>query len=226
MGTVQEWFQDRYLSEEFIEHHLNEFNALRQGSHTVPRVRGPLGLLRYALHQFTQKLKVKKFEFGLIVRIQLLLRVPGLLDRRKCVGLWGATLLHDFPKERARASRSARPTTVGVLGKAHQILAAMNKCQAEHQSTVLKTSGTIADQTLRFDRSGATESLIFGKVLKGIKVKVIEQVEFSFIEMASRAKQKVGGKVTGYTLNLGDFVTRANLYITILGSYDVMIGMD
>jgi hypothetical protein len=43
--------------------------------------------------------------------------------------------------------------------------------------------------------------------------------------MASQAEQKVGGKVMGYTLNLGEFFTRANLYITILGSYDVMIGM-
>jgi hypothetical protein len=46
------------------------------------------------------------------------------------------------------------------------------------------------------------------------------------VEMASRAKQKVGGKVTGCALNLGEFVTRVNLYIMILGSYDVMIGMD
>jgi hypothetical protein len=44
--------------------------------------------------------------------------------------------------------------------------------------------------------------------------------------MASGAKQKVGGKVMGCTLNLGDFFTRANLYTTILGSYDVVIGMD
>ena len=44
--------------------------------------------------------------------------------------------------------------------------------------------------------------------------------------MASGAKQKVGGRVTGCILNLGEFVTRANLYIMILGSYDVMIGMD
>jgi hypothetical protein len=44
--------------------------------------------------------------------------------------------------------------------------------------------------------------------------------------MASRAKQKVGGKVTGCILNLAEFVTRANLYVMILGSYDVMIGMD
>jgi hypothetical protein len=46
------------------------------------------------------------------------------------------------------------------------------------------------------------------------------------VEMSSGAKQKVGGKVTDYSLNLGDFVTKANLYVTILGYYDVMIGMD
>jgi hypothetical protein len=46
------------------------------------------------------------------------------------------------------------------------------------------------------------------------------------VEMASGAKQKVGGKVTDCSLNLGDFVMKANLYVMILGSYDVMIGMD
>jgi hypothetical protein len=30
----------------------------------------------------------------------------------------------------------------------------------------------------------------------------------------------------GCTLNLGDFITKANLYVMILGSYDIMIGMD
>jgi hypothetical protein len=44
--------------------------------------------------------------------------------------------------------------------------------------------------------------------------------------MALGAKQKVGGKVMGYALNLGEFFTKANLYVTILGSYDVVIGMD
>ena len=43
--------------------------------------------------------------------------------------------------------------------------------------------------------------------------------------MASGAKQKVGGKVMGCALNLGEFVTRVNLYITILGSYDVVISV-
>jgi hypothetical protein len=46
------------------------------------------------------------------------------------------------------------------------------------------------------------------------------------VEMASGAKKKVGGKVTGCILNLGEFFTRANLYVTILGSYDIVIGID
>jgi hypothetical protein len=129
--------------------------------------------------------------------------------------------------ERARTSRSVGPATVGDMGKAHQIHAAVYNRQAEHQSTVLETTGTVADQTLSvLIDPGATESFISGAVLKRIKVKAVEQDEFSFVEMDSGAKQKVGGKVTRCALNLGEFVTRVSLYVTILGSYDIVIGMD
>jgi hypothetical protein len=133
----------------------------------------------------------------------------------------------DCPVERTRVSKSAGPTTVRDMVKAHQIHAAVNNCQAEHQSTVLETTGTIANQTLSIlIDPGATESFISGAVLRRIKVKAVEHDEFSFVEMASRAKQKVGGKVMGCALNLGEFVTRVNLYVTILGSYDIVISMD
>ena len=86
---------------------------------------------------------------------------------------------------------------MGDMGKAHRIHAAMNNHQAEHQSTVLEMTGTVADQTLSILIDlDATESFIFGAVLKRIKVKAVEQDEFSFIEMDLGAKQKVGGKVT------------------------------
>jgi hypothetical protein len=113
------------------------------------------------------------------------------------------------------------------LGKAHRIHAMVNNHQAEHQSTVLEMSGTIADQnySILID-PGATERFISSAVLKRIKVKEVEQDEFKYVEMASGAKQKVGGKVTDCSLNLGDFVTKVDLYVTILGSYDIVIGMD
>jgi hypothetical protein len=72
----------------------------------------------------------------------------------------------------------------------------------------------------------STESFISGATLKRIKVKAVEHDEFSFVEVASGAKQNVGVKVTGCSLNLEKFVTRTNLYITILGSYDIVISMD
>jgi hypothetical protein len=37
------WFQERYVSKEFIERHLNEFDALRRGSHTVPEYEAHFG---------------------------------------------------------------------------------------------------------------------------------------------------------------------------------------
>jgi hypothetical protein len=133
----------------------------------------------------------------------------------------------DFPVERTIASRSVGPTIVGDLGKAHRILVVVNNCQEEHQSTMLETSGIVTDQTLIIlTVLGAAESFVSRAVLKIIKVKAVEQDQFIFVEMASGAKQKVGGTVMGSSLNLGEFVTRTNLYVTIFGSYDVVIGMD
>jgi hypothetical protein len=56
---------------------------------------------------------------------------------------------------------------VGDLGKDHQIHAAVNNCQTEHQSTMLETSGTVAEQTLSILIDPyATESFISGATLK------------------------------------------------------------
>jgi hypothetical protein len=62
----EERFRERYLSEEFIERQLNEFNALRQGGRTVPEYEARfMELLWYAPHLNTEKLKVNRFVFGL-----------------------------------------------------------------------------------------------------------------------------------------------------------------
>ena len=111
--------------------------------------------------------------------------------------------------ERTRASGSAEPTTMGDMGKAHRINAVMNNRQAEHQSTVLEMTGIVADQTLSILIDlGAIESFISGAVLKRIKVKEVKHDEFIYVEMASGAKKKVGGKVTDCSLNLVFFVIR------------------
>jgi hypothetical protein len=99
---------------------------------------------------------------------------------------------------------------------------------------VLETLGIVTKHTLSIlIDPGATKSFISGAALKRIKVKAVKHNEFKFVEMALGSKQKVGGKVIGCILNLGEFfirtnlfVIRTNLYVTILGSYDVVINMD
>jgi hypothetical protein len=82
---------------------------------------------------------------------------------------------------------------------------------------MLKMSGTFVDQTLSILIDlGATKIFISGATLKRIKVKAVEHDDFSIVEMDLGAKPKVGGKVTGCSLNLGEFITRANLYVMIL----------
>ena len=63
-------------------------------------------------------------------------------------------------------------------------------------------------------------------MLKRIKLKVFKKEEFRYVEMDLSAKQKVGGTVTDCSINLGYFVTNTNLYVMILDSYDIVIGMD
>jgi hypothetical protein len=72
----EEWFRERYLSEEFIERQLNEFNALRQGGRTVPEYEVRfMELLRYALHLNTEKLKVNRFMLGLNGSLHATIRI-------------------------------------------------------------------------------------------------------------------------------------------------------
>jgi hypothetical protein len=136
-------FRERYLPEEFMEHQLNEFNALRQG---------------------------------------------------------GRTML-------------------------------------EHEARLWRYSGKLRALTLRSLRLSGSCSTLTTVCVQGLNVltpqtlhdavqKTVVQDEFRFLGKASEAEQKVGGRATGCALNLGKFVMRVSLYVTISGSYDVVIGMD
>jgi hypothetical protein len=145
-------------------------------------------------------------------------------------GCWTCKEPHyqrDCPHEKKGASRAQIHMTVGDLGKAHRIHAAVNNHQEEHQSTVLETTGKINNQkfSILIDPR-ATDSFISHAAFKILKVKVIEQKEFSQVEMASREKQRVGGLVKDCEIDLGECIAKVPLYITILGSYDIVIGMD
>eukprot|EP00253_Pinus_taeda_P015998 PITA_15998 len=274
----EEKFRERYLSEEFLERHLNEFNSLKQGNRSLPEYEACfMELLRYAPHLNTEKLKVNKFLYGLNVNIQTKVRifmprtlheavqraiiveekimsndhskstrptesgVPGRnnmeqrilapqqarqppphrpmrqhqvtppqhqssfqqsfrpahssvgsrsqVPRRGCWTCGGPHYEKDCPQKTGNTNSIKNATTVGDLGKAHCIHAAVNNRQVEHQSTVLETLGNID-------------------------------------EMACGMKINVGKMVKDCEVDLGVCKTKVSLYSTILGGYDVVIGMD
>jgi hypothetical protein len=72
----EEQFRERYLFEEFIEHQLNDFNALRQGGRMVLKYEAHfMEMLRYDLRLNTEKLKVNRFMFGLNVSLRTKVRI-------------------------------------------------------------------------------------------------------------------------------------------------------
>jgi hypothetical protein len=117
--------------------------------------------------------------------------------------------------------------TMGRATSSHQIYAAVNNRQAEHQSTVVESSGTLnhINDKILFD-SGAIDSFISPSALEKSGLAVYEHDDFKQVEMASREKQAVGPSVDNCIVNLGVYTTRLKLYVTALRAYDLIIGMD
>ena len=116
---------------------------------------------------------------------------------------------------------------MGKASSSHHIYAAVDKRQAQHQSTVVESSSKLNYVTVRilFD-SGATDSFISPSALEKSGLAAYEYDDFKQVEMASREKQAVGPSVDNCIVDLGVCTTRLKVYVTALGTYDLIIGMD
>ena len=74
--------------------------------------------------------------------------------------------------------------------------------------------------------SGVTYSFISPSALEKSGLATYEHDDFKQVEMASREKQVVGPSVDNCIVYLGVCTTRLKVYITTLGAYDLIIGMD
>ena len=116
---------------------------------------------------------------------------------------------------------------MGRSSSSHHISAAVNNHQAEHQSTVVESSGTLNHINVKilFD-SGATDSFISPSALEKSGLAAYEHDDFKQVEMASRKKKAVGPSVDNCLVDLGVCTIRLKVYVTALGKYDLIIGMD
>jgi hypothetical protein len=116
---------------------------------------------------------------------------------------------------------------MGRSSNNHHIYVAVNNCQAEHQSTMVESSGTLNHINVKilFD-SGATYSFISASALEKSGLAAYEHYEFKQVEMTSGEKQAVGPSVDNCIVDLGVCTNRLNVYVTSLRAYDLIIGMD
>jgi hypothetical protein len=74
--------------------------------------------------------------------------------------------------------------------------------------------------------SGATDSFISPSALEKSGLAAYEHDDFKQVKMISGEKQVVGPSVDNCLVDLGVCTTRLKVYVTALGMYDLIIGMD
>jgi predicted aspartyl protease len=118
-------------------------------------------------------------------------------------------------------------TLMGRASSSQQIDVVVNNSQEEHQSMVVESSGMInhVNVAILFD-SGATNSFILPCALEKCGLGAYKHNDFKQVKMASGEKQAVGPSIDNFLVDLGVFITRLKVYVTSLGTYDLIIGMD
>jgi hypothetical protein len=146
------------------------------------------------------------------------------------VTFWGCGGPHyqlDCPELQSGFVHREGKAPMGRASSSHQIYAPVNNRKTEHQSTVVESSGTLNHINVKilFD-SGATNSFISPSTLEKSGLAAYEHDDFKQVEMSSGEKQVVGPSVDNCIVDLGVYTTRLKAYVTSLGAYDLIIGMD
>jgi hypothetical protein len=148
-------------------------------------------------------------------------------SRVTCWGCGGPHYQRDCPELQSWFVHREGKAPMGRSSSNHQIYAVVNNRQAEHQSTVVESSGTLNHINVKiFFDSGATDNFISPSALEKSGLAAYEHDDFKQVEMASREKQAVGPSVDNCIVDLGVCTTRLKVYVTALGAYDLIIGMD
>jgi hypothetical protein len=144
-----------------------------------------------------------------------------------CWGCGGPHCQRDYPELQSGFVHREGKAPMGRESSSHQIYATVNNLQAKHQSTVVESSDMLNHINVKilFD-SGATDSFISPSALEKSGLADYEHDDFKQVEMDSGEKQAVGPSVDSFMVDLGVCTTRLKVYVTALGVYDLIIGMD
>ena len=116
---------------------------------------------------------------------------------------------------------------MGRASSSHHIYAVVNNLQEERQSTMVDLLGTLNHVNVKilFDY-GAIDSFISPCALEKCGLAAYKHDYFKQVEMASGKKKVVGPSIDNCLIDLRMCTTRLKVYVTALGMYDLIIGMD
>ena len=108
-----------------------------------------------------------------------------------------------------------------------QIYAALDGWQGDHQATMVEIKGKILNTyvSILID-PGAYQSYVAPKIVYLCKLGKAKHVKPWIVQLATGTKWKVSEIVKECEVNMNGFLTKVNLNILPLGSYDILIGMD
>ena len=108
-----------------------------------------------------------------------------------------------------------------------RIYAALDGRQVNHQAMMVEIGGKILNTfvSILID-PGACRSYVAPKIVDLCKLGKVKHDKPWLVQLATGTKWKVSYIVKECEVNLNGFLTKVNLNILPLGSYDILMGMD
>ena len=108
-----------------------------------------------------------------------------------------------------------------------QISAALDNHQADFQPSMIEVEGKILEKpvSILID-SGSTLSYISPKLVDLCKMRKYDFEKSWLVQLATGTKRKVTSFISSCEVHMQDLITKVDLNVLPLGSYDVLIGMD
>jgi hypothetical protein len=105
--------------------------------------------------------------------------------------------------------------------------ASLENKQDEFQSHMIEVEGMINNQTISIlIDSGSSHSYIDPKMVERLHLSIRKHGKYCLVHLATRVKGKINDMVKSCPMEMNGLITREDLNILPLGSYDCIIGMD
>jgi hypothetical protein len=112
-------------------------------------------------------------------------------------------------------------------GSMTRICAALDNKQAEYQSPMIEVEGTIDNHPIAIlIDSRASHSYINANIVERSHLQRSEHNKSWLVQLAIRAKRKINEFVKDFLIDMNGLITKVDVNIIPLGSYDYLIGMD